>query len=267
MSIAVKKFLEKNKIELHPGQYKIFETNDINQILSDYMVVNEGVNSKIYIKNIVGYDYSWRCESNDLFTSFHNYFDSEGDTYHSRANSMLNYSIYEMVSKLESSFKNEPIVLMEVDNNKYIVSNNGIHRFHILKIAYLGRIAKCNTQEEIDEVNSEFVIPCISQKIDVFKSYCNFILNSCKKEKYEKTFWISIDKDNPDLCNVEYNKEKIIVNNEQLLEFVINNINLELLDNYEMEFYQRKYPSFNEFLSNVKEKISKEKKNEIRNYR
>ena len=230
MSIIVEKFLKENQFNLSEGQHKLLESRDINHILSDYMVVGHNKNDKICIKNIVGYDYSWRNESNDLFTSFNNYFNNEGDLYHSRANSMLKYSIDNIVSILERSFVSEPISLLKVENDQYIIDINGIHRFHILKVAYLARISKSTTKEDAQKIDDEFSIPCLIHEIDVFKSYCNYILNTCKKEEYDKHFWLSTNKDNSEICEVEYNGEKQKYNVEQLLEFMINNINLDLLN-------------------------------------
>jgi len=106
MSIVVEKFLKENEFDLKEEQCRLLESRDINQILSDYMVTSNDVSKNVCMKNIVGYDYSRRNESNDLFTSFSNYFDNNGDSYHSRANGMLNYSVNEIVPMLENWWKN-----------------------------------------------------------------------------------------------------------------------------------------------------------------
>lgn len=256
MITLAQKFLEQNDIDLKLGYQRLYETADINEILERYMVsLNIGWQN-VCIKDILGYDYGWRGEPSDLYQSFTSYFDSEGDTYHSRANSMLNYSSSEMVEKLSQSFKDEPISLLEVEKGKYVVETNGIHRFNILKVCYFGEIKKCRSQEEIDAVNKKFTIPVQVSKIDIFKSYCNYLLNRFQSDNV----WFSIDKSNSKLSILSYEMKKITLNNHELLQHISDNIKPEIIEESEINYFCQKYPSFKEFLSLYIEKTKEGKK-------
>lgn len=258
MSIAAQRFLEKNEIDLKIGQ-QLYETKDINEILEYYGVsINIGWKD-VCIKDILGYDYGWRNEPNDLLKCFNSYFDSEGDTYHSRANSMLDYSSSEMIEKLKASFKNEPICLSEVEDNKYVIGTNGIHRFIILKVSYLGELSKCTTQEEIEEVNKKFTIPVTVQKTDVFKSYCNYLLNRFGNTNLGN-FWFKIDRNNPNLSIVDNGSTKLVLTDEELLDYMIANIQSDIIEEGTINYSCRKYPSFNNFMNLYIEKTTKEKR-------
>ena len=257
ISVAAQKFLERNKIDLVEGKERLYETKDINILLDNYMISNDIGNKFVCIKDIYGYSYSWRMESNDLFKSFNNYFNSEGDSYHSRANGMLDYSSDEIVERLENSFIKEPIILLEVEDNKYVVETNGIHRFNVLKVSYLGEISKCKTEEEIERVNKLFTIPVKVNKIDIFKSYCNYLLNKFKKE--EGRFWVSSNTNNSDLCAIEHGDEKFTLTNDELLEYVKNNIKEDAIDDEQIEWFTSQYPSFADFINLYKEKLNEGK--------
>lgn len=249
MSIEAQKFLENNNIKLEKGQFRLFDAKDINQIIENYSVYYNCDVKQVCIKDIVGYEYAWHKESNDLFESFNNYFNSEGDSYHSRANGMLNYSSSEIIEKIASSFIIEPINVTEFEDNKFVISTNGIHRFHILKVAYLGELAKCKTQEEIDYVNTRFTIPAKVEKIDYFKSYCSYLLNNFHKNA-NSSFWLRCDKKDPSLCVFDQKTNHFSFTDEELLEYVKSNLYNSVFDNYEIMYYSQKYPSFNDFINN-----------------
>lgn len=250
MSIAAQQFLEKNNILLEKGKHRLYEVKDINIILDEFRVTSDLIREKqICIKDILGFDYSWRRETNDLYQTFNSYFNSEGDSYHSRANGMLEYSSSDIAEKLSASFRVEPIKVVEVEEGKYVVDENGIHRFNILKVSYLGEIAKCTSQEEVEEVNEKFTIPVKVRKIDIFKSYCNYLLNTFKKDS-SAFYWIR-SLDESELCSVSYGGTKVTLTNEELLAFVIENVKSEMIEgNWYIEMLADNYDSFKNFIGN-----------------
>lgn len=66
-----------------------------------------------------------------------NFFGDKNDGYHTRSLGMLDYTSEEIVPKLQNSFEVEPMILDEVDDGKYCISTNGMHRYTILRIHYL----------------------------------------------------------------------------------------------------------------------------------
>lgn len=259
MSNVAKRFLKENNIALEEGQVRVFETKDINKILAEYGIIYNFEEQKyICIRDIVGFDYSWRGDTNDLYYNFNSYFNDMGDSYHSRANGMLNYLSSDIVEKLMPSFKSEPMKVLEVEDGKCIIYGNGIHRFNILKVSYLGEISKCTSKEKLEEVNKKFTIPVALGKIDIFKSYCNYLLNKFKKNP-AMNYWIEVLED-PNICSVSYNKTKETLTNEELLNFIIDNTELEMIESdLELARYILDYDSFNSFISNYME-LTKERK-------
>lgn len=247
MSVGARKFLERNNIKLEDLEQSIYEAKDINQILDRYRVSTRITLEQICVRDILGYDYSWRGESNNLLNSFYSYFDTAGDTYHSRANGMLEYDSSEIVDKLGYSFRVEPIEVDEIEHGMYIISNNGIHRFNILKVSYLGELGKCDTDEEKKVIDSKFTIPVKVQKADVFKSYCNYLLNNFGNEKVH--YWLSCDKNDSSLCRVRVGTEEMFFNEEQLGTYVKKNISSEFTNDPEIIYFSQKYSSFGNFMS------------------
>src|SRR5574344_1063660 len=105
----------------------IFNDFEINPIVASYGIfVGKSEKRMVSVADILGYN--MRSETN-IFKSIPNFFETDGDGYHSRSIGLLNYSSDEIMGQLKSSFEKEPISLQEIKNNKYIISNNGLHRF------------------------------------------------------------------------------------------------------------------------------------------
>ncbi len=243
MSNSAMNFLEKNHIPLSFGMYKICRLQDINQILDSYQVACGSELKNVCVRDILGFDYHLYYGSSDFFTSFCHYFDDKGDSYHSRDNGMLQYSSSEMVERLQKSFEEEPISVKEMDDT-YFISINGLHRFHILKCSYLGEISKCKTREEMDEVDKKFVIPVKVSKIDIFKSYCNFLLHNFSLGDY----WFYCDGKRSDLCEISYSSSKVKLTDYELVSFIKERVDFSKVSIKELDYLCQEYPSFKEFM-------------------
>ncbi|MDD6879633.1 MAG: hypothetical protein PUD59_05385 [bacterium] len=245
MSESVEKFIKKNNISKEIINKSIFDVNDINRILGENLVTTHRFNTNVCIKDIVGFDYSWRGDTDNLLYNFNKYFDNDGDLYHSRDNGMLEYSTYEMPTKLVNSFLKEPITVIEIENGKCVIESNGIHRFHILKVSYLNEISKCKNDYEKREIDKLFTIPVEKNQVDILKSYSCFMLNNyCINN--EKRYWIYVDRKNPDISIISVDNEKIRLTDEELIEFVKKNVNVS---EEELEQYRKYYPSFNDYVN------------------
>ena len=113
----------------------IYEPSEINQIIDVFGLYNMKADDKISINDIVGYKTYGDYEN--IFDSMSTYFDSQGPERFNRSVGMLNYSNDQIIAALNETFINEPIVVKEADKGKYVIDENGFHRFTILKANYL----------------------------------------------------------------------------------------------------------------------------------
>lgn len=170
-------FLVNRDINFDELDNKIYTTKDINWIVYKYEMQSKPVMSKVSMEDLIGF-YS---PFNDITLSFpevlDDFFDEKGDSYHSRAISMLNYDSDNVIEGLKNSFEREPISTFEVDDHKQVIFNNGMHRFLVLRSLYLKERAKCNSDREINLLNDKFTIPVEVTKNDMLKTYCKYLID------------------------------------------------------------------------------------------
>lgn len=199
---------------------------DVNWVISRYSFFKPKSETKlISIEDVVGYDYSWRgLSKGNLINNMSDFFDKDGDSYHSRSVSMLEIPSSQVMQQLDYSFMREPIHLSEVDSGVYNIGNNGLHRFHVIKVHYLNELLKLNPQDKIAKkhLREKYSFMANVSEIDFIKTYSAFLLKSLNNniqvetyynEKYELT-------DNVCLTLNDNYDEKIILSNEQLIDFV-----------------------------------------------
>ena len=140
ISSDVATFYKKNNINIDMfGDNKealIYTCGDINPIIEKYGIKKPEKKDLISIADIIGYNYC-SSQSNNLFLSMSYFFDSSKGGYQNRSVGLLDYAEDEIIDKLRTSFEYEPITLVEVEPNKYIIYTNGIHRYTILRAFYL----------------------------------------------------------------------------------------------------------------------------------
>jgi len=241
---TVQEFLDRNGI--NPEEIskvldcQIMGWKDINPIIRDYGYFSEERKRRVSIADIYGYDYDWRGITSNIFQSLNDYFDRNGDGYHSRSCDDLKKSVEEMLAS--RSFEVEPVVLQNIDpeNNIYIVSSNGLHRYTSLRVLYLAELYK--HPENKENIKEKYVINAVVRDIDKIKTYCNFILSRfCNKSylatEYDKNYRTT---GNVVLCSPEGQQ---VLTDEQLLDFTkslaINN--MDLLSKY---FYIEDFRNF-----------------------
>lgn len=175
------KFINRNGFQLEEllnskiPEITIVETKDLNKIASEGAFFKSPSLKVISIADIIGYDYP---NDNNIFKTFSNYFDSNGDSYHQRSIEMLDYSSEDIISNLTPSFSEEPIKVKEITPNKYLINGNGYHRFTILKIHYILECLRAHTEESLSNVRKKYQIPVISKQLDIPKTYCGFIIRN-----------------------------------------------------------------------------------------
>ena len=172
LNIDIKKFISLDESVIEEPKY-------INPLTYRYGITAEVEKTNISIGSVVGYD-TWNQDSiyhhrKNVLLSMGDFFGDRNDGYHTRSLGMLDYTSEEIVPKLQNSFEVEPMILDEVDDGKYCISTNGMHRYTILRIHYL--LDKLKNKIPDNELDKKYSIPVKVKKKDYFKTYCNYLLS------------------------------------------------------------------------------------------
>ena len=214
---------------------------------------------KVSIADIVGYNYQCINLGNNLLDNLSYFFDRKGDSYHSRSVSMLDIPQDQIINELDFSFKKEPVCLMEADKGVYVIGNNGLHRFHILKTHYLDELSKINPENKIaiKKLREKYSFEANVSEIDYVKTYSAFLLNHLDKNlRLESHFNSDYELTGKSrLINYSKPEQDLVLTDDQLIETVNKKINQFLKNASRKEVKQfnelikntSKYASFEEF--------------------
>lgn len=235
-------YLDRYNLSNLSAQEEIFSPEDINPILKLYFIPKEeNIIDKISINSIVGiYDNVKSQSLSDLLMVY--YQDGDPYDYFSRANGLLDYSPSELRKILDSGLQSGSINVRQMEKNKYFIYSNGIHRFLMLKLAYLHEQRKGNTNELLEK----YKIPVTATKCDFIKSYCYFLLS-----RYSQ---VEIDRiKNPESGRVETSMGKVRnPSDKEVVDSVMNNVDL---NNDDFIYLMKKVPSFNGFMQILNPKL------------
>lgn len=146
-------------------------------------------NAEISVADIYGYD---TCKGENIFESFDKYFESNGDAYHTRSIGMLDCSRDEIIEKINRSFKanpkREPVKVAEVEKNKYVITENGRHRFTVLRALYLMELHKSGYKNS-EELKEKYKIPVKCARLNTLKTYSIYILKQCGLKEEVRADW------------------------------------------------------------------------------
>lgn len=206
---------------------RLYSLKDIDYIVNSYLIRLDREPKQVSIADIVGYDYEFAntINTNDIFESFPNFFQTNGDSYHTRANAMLEYTGDNIVQGLLRSFKVEPIKIGATPKGKYIIDVNGLHRYTVLRSLYLIELSRLGEDKEaITELNSKYTIPVEASEIDYIKTYSHYVLVTLGIVRY-----ISKEYDNnynaTGNARVEFsNKQRKIMSNSELIKLVTTSL-------------------------------------------
>lgn len=265
MNDDVRKFIEINNINVSQINSElashIYTPNEINSITSEYGMYCAKSQMLISVSKILGYDRQWRGIPSNIVESLSSFFDSKGDGYHSRSVGLLKYQSDEILSKLERSFEIEPIIVDEIDTDKYVISTNGLHRYSVLKVHYLNELCKAKDGGiELSDVERKYQIPVFARELDYTKTYCNFLL---RENGIVKRVESELDENYRYTGNTRiynFDKSEIIFTNEQLLEFTKMKMSNLFSDDVYIQYIQglmSQYETFNEFMIQNFEEIMK----------
>lgn len=190
MNKTIEKFLESLNIDREKffslKEAQIKDGKDVNSIVSDFGLVMPKMEDRIVsIADIEGFDYIYHELSNEnIIDNLSHFFDTEGNNgYKTRSASMLEIPSNELIGKLGNSFKWEPVHLNEVDQGKYIIGDNGLHRFHVIKTHYLSELSKLEQCDERakEELKRKYSFEVKVSAIDFVKTYSSYVLSFLKE--------------------------------------------------------------------------------------
>ena len=228
----VNDFFRKNGIDIQKiakmPESNIYNIYDYYSIISRYIIYNDPVLSKKSVADIVGImsepsDYDKSNVANNLSL----YFSKNTDrvtSYSNRSDKMLEYTSSNIISGLYDSFNKEPMVVTELENKGALISENGLHRYHVLRTLYLNELRKVSNASEKKELRDKYTIPVKMETIDLFKTYSNFLLGlsglpihlTKARDKKMQQNGNSI---------LHYDRKQYLFNDQQLIEFLRENIN------------------------------------------
>ena len=261
MNATVEKFIRDNNIDVQQlellDSYMLNSLEDINFILNQYRNYSDRQEREVSIADIEGYDYrSFSLSRDSMVDNMDNFFDAEGSGYKRRSASMLDLTAENIMQRLSPSFEGEPIQLQETEKGRFVIGDNGMHRFHVLRLLYLSELTKI-PKEDVEakaELKKKYTIKANVRTINYFQSYCNFLL---KKLRVIPSFYMSANYDSD--CNltgkvdITIEDETRTLTNEELLSSVKRATKKSEVVKEErffdsIEYYYEKYPSFKEFI-------------------
>ncbi len=240
MNKTVEEFLEKNNIDYpalqQEGRLKVKSASDVNYIIARNRIFkNSYKKTRISIADILGYEYkSQGLTGQDFIYNMSNFFDIEGSGYQARSISMLEYSTDEIVDKLKPSFSREPMKIIEADKGgKYVIGDNGLHRYHVLKAHFLKEMfaLSLDDKEGYNALKEKYTFDVSLSELDFTKTYSSYILKKIANFKGESIPYFSAELDQ------DYNytgklkittsepENELVLNDEQLIKFVQDRFN------------------------------------------
>lgn len=221
MNKEFEEFIKRNSIDINAiyDDLKIYSEQEINIIISDNKLETEGSKTIVSIADIIGYEYEWRGQTGNLINNFSSFFSNES-SYQRRSLGMLKYSSDEVIGKLSRSFESEPIRVLELDGGRKVISENGLHRYTILRIHYINELQKVKGDKEKEEqLRKKYEIPVHLKKVDLFKTYCQFLIKTISISRVYLSNNYDDHWNRTGKIEISENGEVTIVNDEELLRY------------------------------------------------
>ena len=253
MDVFIRNFLEINNInqnEICQSDTGIIRSpEEINSIVDNYGFHKPIKLEYVSIADIVGYRRD-RGDSSFIAYSMGKFFNSKGDDYHRRSIELLNYTAENALQEID--FIDERMYVDEVDDDKYIISINGLHRYTVLRLLYLSEYVKAKgNKEEIDRLKEKYKIEAYVSRLDKIKTYCKFLLMTSKcgikdiEAEYDGKNWKYTGR----FFIIKKNNEKIVIEtDEDLIEYVRNQAKIINQSIGDLQVYYNQYESFRNFL-------------------
>lgn len=224
---------------------------NINPIIREYGIFDYlDEDRNISIADLLGHDASINCgyyKGKNILYTFENFFQKNGDGYHTRALGLLEYESGEqLLHELEKrNHDTRDMKISEIADGKYIISNNGLHRFTVLRFHYLLDCMK--KEKSAEELRELYTIPVtITSKVNYKRTYCNYLIQIVNPN----ISYISFnDRDAKITIYYKSDDRKDVINEEILLNMAIQSV--DMLDSYSLprlQFYYNNIDSFHSFI-------------------
>lgn len=235
----------------------VYSPEDVNRIIKENYISKTGSKEKIKvsISDIVG-SYDQRSGSKNILDIMSRYYKYDGDKYSSRDNDFLNFESFEEAIK---KLKDKPIDVKEYDKDNYVVSDDGIHKYMILKMLYLNDYEKGKVTAK--KLKSDYLVPVTVEKVDLELTYSQFIIrdifgsHSSITRKSENKFIVDLEYGLEGNYCKEVNRKNIKTLISEAFEYLPSDELKNIKNAYQ------KYDSFKEFIdenySEYKDKIAK----------
>ena len=249
-------FFKSNKIDIQRlsemPEARVYNIYNYYSIISKYIVYNDPVLSKKSVADIVGVvSEPFNYDNSNIANNISLYFSKNTDkivNYNNRADTMLDYSSDNIVSGLYASFNKEPIVVTELENGGALISENGMHRYHLLRTLYLNELMKINNKSEIKELRNKYTIPVKMETIDLFKTYSNFLLGLSGLPIYlSKQRGEGLQQTGNSVLH--YKNEQYVFKDRQLIDFLKSHLNRIADKSSTISKLCECIPSFNEYIN------------------
>ena len=234
----------------------VYRPEDVNRIIRDnYIRLKEGSEKKrINIANIVG-SYT-EFSSKNILEIMSKYFKYGGQKFSSRDNDFLNFESFEEAIKV---LKNKPIDVCEYDKGNYVVGNDGIHTYMMLRMLFLDDYYKGKIN--LKKFNDDYLVPVTVERIDLDMTYSQFLI----RELFGPNSSIERKSENKFILDLEYGKDGSYC--KEVNRKIIKNIISEALEYYpskELSHIKNAYQDYDTFrdyfddnFSEYKDKIVK----------
>lgn len=256
MNETIEKFLLRNGIDLSTvdkSRFRIRSKEEINPVLNLFCIPGKKIKKDVSVSEILGYSYEYFELGNDLLENLSYFYNENGSGYQTRSIGFLSYDADKMLETTQEVCKTDTMFVQECESGKYVITENGLHRFNVLRFHYICELLKTDKSsiKEYEELKKKYTIPVEVQQTDYVKSYAYFILRKIipnieirveYNEDYELTgnAVVSIGE-----------KEKVLTDSE-LISFLKREIenNRDLLARYAdmFECYSENLISFHDFL-------------------
>lgn len=245
LGFDVKKFMSNSN-----NDYK--NSFDINPIVSKYGVYDSfDEEVTISVADLVGHDYVPKANSDNsgmnILRTFEKFFEEGGDDYHSRSLELLEYESGEQLLKgLERRNRDTTNMLVrEIEDGKYIISSNGLHRFTVLRFHYLLDCMKNEKSEE--ELREMYKIPVrLTSKTNFKKTYCNYLIQKANPDISFISFYCDA---NTSTIYYDSKDESETVDEEELLDLARKSVDTLDSDSLsEVQHFYDKFESFHNFM-------------------
>lgn len=252
----VRNFIQSNNIDIdsisNMSSAYVYEMREINEIVSKYGIYRSSDVTAISVADIVGiFSLPVNYNKQNIVSNLDNYFKDTGEkikTYSNRANSMLDYNKDNIISGLYETNKREPMEVILFDNGQALIADNGLHRYHVLRILYLSEFAYCTSEEEKETLRKKYVVPVKAKEIDYVKTYSNYMFNLIKpgivlkpeySDKLETTGRVVIPTGRGDA----------ILTDEQLIDVLGQNIDKINTNSLTFQKWYNEIPSFQSYIN------------------